>query len=140
MVNVDLGHIILVIIIIVFCYGYIINSDEGYKFSDVNLEKSDLDHSERYDSIKIIFSIQNNADLTLTPKIEVKLNESCFGMIADKEMDEIPPKQSVRSYITVSLISNPPKRCVGKKYQITLYLKDVSGKELDKEIVSLGII
>jgi len=131
-----LSGLIVLLIMLSGCYAGI----NSFNLLEVTPEKRDLDHSVRSDSMKIVFSVLNNGELTLTPKIEVKLNETCFSRVNDRELDEIPPKQSIRTFVTVSLKGDIPETCEGKEFFVKLYLKDINGKELAKENIPIGII
>lgn len=132
--------IILSILFVIFLTGCEQISPKQYVLNSVSLEKTDLSSNERYDNLRIFFGVENKADLTLNSKIEIKLNESCFEVVSDKELGDIPPKQSVRSYITISRRYSLPNNCIGKLHDVVIKLKDVNGKELDSKTLQIGIV
>lgn len=122
-------YLLVILILAISLFGCLFYQTNNYELSNVDIFEGSED-------IKISYTIHNNAELTLVPKIKVELNETCFKKIADKEMDEIPPKQSVRTYITINPIN---EKCYGNEYEIILSLEDINGKILDKETVLLKL-
>ena len=111
-----------------------------YYLTEVSLEKTDIQHNMQNSNVKLFFSVRNDEELTLKSKIEIDLNKNCFNEIKPKELGEIPPKNSIRSFLDISLVWNLPETCVGKSHNINLTLKDVNGKKLDSKFVTLGIV
>ena len=130
---------IIVIIIITTTILYPILFPD-HKISNISLDKTDLNHNVNRDSLNIYYNIENNGDFTLSPKIEIKLNETCFEKIHDDDFDDLPPNQKLRTYTQVYLKWNTEEECIGKSYDIFIILKDVNGKILDSKKVSIGIV
>ena len=131
---------IVLLLMLTFITACEVIQQNDYSLVDISREKTDLDHNERNDNLRIFFGVSNNADLTLNSKIEVLLNEDCFSKIQEKELGEIPPHETIRSFVTIKTDYNLDDECVNKPHEVTLVLKDVNGKILDSEIVSIGIV
>lgn len=129
--------LILMIIVLSGCELF---EKKEYQISEISPEKTDLEYNKNNDRLRIYYTIVNDAELTLNSKIEIKLNETCFDRINDKEVGDIPPKKSTRTYSDIRLRYRAPESCVGNSYDILITLKDVNGKILDSQPVSIWIV
>ena len=91
---------------------------------------------------EIFFDVSNNDDLTFLGKIELIANKTCFNSPIENPLPEIQPHSTISSSINLRTeynIQNRLDSCLGRPYSITLKLRDVSGKLLDEESISIRI-
>ncbi len=143
-------YVLVAIVLLIMMFGCSVVQPikkDAYELKGVYVDPKDIKVS--YNNVRssnICFDIVNNALTTLSPRIELSVDENCFETPRIKEMGTIAPGNELHSclevYIPYDSYRDEDYRvsCQGKKYQINMSLQDVSGTELKGEIVSVGII
>lgn len=132
-----------VLIIIVLILGGYISVDTLIQKYDLKNVKADTENIGSSDSTRIFFDVANREDLTFLGKIEIVANDKCFYSTEEQPLSEIQPYGEIRSSIILRskyLSSSNRQNCEGKPFTILMKLKDASGKILDEESITIGII
>jgi len=110
-----------------------------YKIDKFEPEKPNMGFNEQ---IKLYFDVTNSAGTTLVAKSEFEVNNTCFNKISDKEIGEIAPGKTIRSFVFLNSKdrSNIDSLCNGGAFSIKMTLLDVNGKELNTATTEVGIV
>ncbi len=129
---------VLGILLIMFLFGC--TTRDYYPIKNVNPENQNIGFGEE---TKLFFDIENKAKTTLTAEVEVEIDETCFREIQEKELGEISPGKTLRSYVLVRSNENYNGRldsCNGEVFEIKILVKDISGRLLNSETKTIGIV
>ena len=133
--------VLLVILILVFLPTGL-NYVKDYVQKDHTITISTEDESYDFGSrIKLFYEVENKGDLTLISKVSIKTNETCFYETDEKELNEIPPSKTEKSYVYIESRSNRNLRetCFNRTFDILAELMDTNGAMLDSNIIQVNI-
>ena len=111
-----------------------------YPIENPNTDKKNIGFNEE---TRLFFDVKNGAQTTLTAEVEVKINDTCFFESRDKELGEISPGKTIRSYVVIMSRANYDNRldsCNGQVFDVAIIIKDISGKVLNSKVVEVGIV